>query len=79
LRVGVQCTAHEQAAPGDRLDAQQIAVGQGLAGLPGHDRVVVLRADDQVPGAGGDPVADPHPGATVHDAEVDQVVADPPG
>jgi len=41
--------------------------------------VVVAGADDQIPGAGGGPAGDPHSGATVHDAEVKQVVTDAQG
>ena len=32
-RVGVQGAAHEQALWGDSFDAEQVAVGQGAAGL----------------------------------------------
>ena len=32
-RVGVQGAADEQAVPGDGVDAEQVAVGQGAAGL----------------------------------------------
>ena len=38
---------------GDGLDPQDVAVGQGPAGLARFDGVVVVAADDQVAGAGG--------------------------
>ena len=69
-RVGVQGAADEQAAPGDGLDAEQVAVGQGPAGLAGLDVVVVAGADDQVTGAGPGAVGDGHRGPAGDDAEV---------
>ena len=39
--VGLQRPAHQQAATGDRVDAQQVIVGQGAAGLPCLDPAVV--------------------------------------
>ena len=57
-RVGVQGPADEQAAPGDRLDAQQVAVGERPAGLARLDGAVVAGADDQVTGAGPGAVGD---------------------
>ena len=51
-RVGVQRPARDQAATGDGLDAEQVAVGQRPAGLAGLDAMVVARAGDQVAGAG---------------------------
>ena len=78
-RVGVQGAADEQAVAGDRLDAEQVAVGQRAAGLARLDTVVVAGADDQVAGAGGGAVGDGHGGAVLDDAEADQVVADAAG
>ena len=78
-RVGVQGAADEQAVAGDRLDAEQVAVGQRAAGLPRLGGVVVAGADDQVAGAGGGTVGDGHGGAVLDDAEADQVVADAAG
>ena len=60
-RVGVQRPADDQAVFGDRLDAEQVAVGQRPAGLARLDRVVVLGADDQVAGAGPGAVGDASP------------------
>ena len=78
-RVGVQGAADEQAVAGDRLDAEQVAVGQRAAGLPRLGGVVIAGADDQVAGAGGGAVGDGHGGAVLDDAEADQVVADAAG
>ena len=78
-RVGVQRPAHDQAVFGDRLDAEQVAVGQRPAGLARLDTVVVLRADDQVAGAGPGAVGDGHRGAVLDDAQRDEVVADAAG
>src|SRR6185437_293696 len=64
---------------GDGVDAEQVAVGQGPAGLPRLDTVVVAGADDQVPRAGGGAVGDGYRGAGLDQAEADQVVADPAG
>ena len=61
-RVGVQGAADEQAVPGDGLDAEQVAVGQGAAGFPGLDAVVVAGADDQVTRTGPGAVGDGHRG-----------------
>ena len=62
-RVGVQRAAHDQAAGGDGVDAEQVAVGQRAAGLPRLDGVVVFGADDQVAGAGLGAVGDGDRGA----------------
>ena len=78
-RVGVQRAADDQPGAGDRFDAEQVAVGQRAAGLPRLDGVVVLGADDQVPGAGGGAVGDGHRGSGLDDAEADQVLADAAG
>jgi hypothetical protein len=75
-RVGVQGPAHEQPVPGDGLDAEQVAVSQGPAGLAGLGAVVVASADDQVTGAGPDAVGDGDRGPAGDDAKGDQVVAD---
>src|ERR1039457_6246169 len=48
-RIGVQRPAHDQPVSGDGLDAEQVAVGQHLAGLPRLDAVVVAGADDRSP------------------------------
>ena len=45
-RVGVQGPADDQAAGGDGLDEEQVAVGQRPAGLPRLDVVVVAGGDD---------------------------------
>ena len=76
-RVGVQGAAHEQAAGGDGLDAEQVAVGQRPARLAGLNRMVVADADDQVARAGLGAVGDADCGPGLHDAELDEVVADP--
>ena len=78
-RVGVQRAADEQAVAGNRLDAEQIPVGQRAAGLACLGGVVVAGADDQVAGAGGDAVGNADRGAVLDDAEADQVVADAAG
>jgi hypothetical protein len=62
-RVSIQSPADKQAAPGDGFDAEQVAVGQGPAGLAGLDAVVVAGADDQVAGAGLRGVGDGNGGA----------------
>jgi hypothetical protein len=64
--VGVQRAADEQPVCGDGLDAQQVAVGQGAAGFPGFDRVVVAGADDQVAKAGLGSVGYAHAGRGLH-------------
>ena len=52
LPVGVQGPADEETFGGDRVDAEQVPVGQGRpAGLAGLDPVVVAGAHDQVTGA----------------------------
>ena len=61
---------------GDGVDAEQVAVGQGAAGLARLDGVVVAGADDQVAGAGLGAVGDGDRGAGLDDAEGDEVVAD---
>ena len=58
-RVGVEHAADHDAAAGDGLDPQDVAVGQGPAGLAGLEAVVVGPADDQVPGGGLGAVGDP--------------------
>ena len=68
-RVGVQRPADDQAVFGDRLDAEQVAVGQRPAGLARLDTVVVLGADDQVAGAGPRAVGDADRGAVLDDAQ----------
>ena len=77
--VGVEQAADHDAAAGDGLDPEHIAVGQGPAGLAGLDAVVVGPADDQVPGGGLGAIGDLDGQACVDEAEVDQVVADPLG
>ena len=62
-RVGVQGAAHDQPAGGDGVDAEQVAVGQGPAGLARFDGVVVAGAHDQVTGAGLGAVRDGDRGA----------------
>ena len=61
-RIGVQGPADDQPGRSDRLDAEQVAVGQRSAGLPRLDAVVVASADDQVPDARSCAVADPTTG-----------------
>ncbi len=78
-RVGVQRPAHDQAATGDGLDAEQVTVGQRPAGLAGFDGVVVAGADDQVAGAGLGAVGDADRGPGRDDAQLDEVVADAAG
>jgi hypothetical protein len=47
-RVGVEGPADDQAVRGDGLDAEQVAVGQGAAGLlASAPRTAVLAAIDQ--------------------------------
>jgi hypothetical protein len=75
-RVGVQGPADQQPVGGDGLDAEQVAVGQGPAGLSRLDAVVVAGADDQVPGAGPGAVGDLHRGPAGDGAEGDEVLAD---
>ena len=77
--VGVEQAADHDAAAGDGLDPQDVAVGQGPARLARLEVVVVGPADDQVPGGGFGAVGDPDGPASVDEAEVDQVVADPGG
>ena len=79
LRVGVEHAADHDAVAGDGLDPQDVAVGQGAAGLARFDGVVVVAADDQVAGAGGGAFGDLHGAGGVDQAEVDEVVADPGG
>jgi len=74
-RIGVEHPADHDAAAGNRLDPQDVAVGQGPAGLARLEAVVVGPADDQVPGRGLAAVGDPDSAAVVDEAEVDQVVA----
>ena len=78
-RVGVEQAADHDAAAGDGLDPQDVAVGQGPAGLARFEVVVVGPADDQAPGGGLGAVGDPDGAACVDEAEVDEVVADPGG
>ena len=78
-RVGVQRPADCQAARVDRLDAKQVAVGQRPARLPCLDRLVVLRADDQISSAGGSSVGDADLGPGGDDAQADEIVADAAG
>ena len=75
-RVGVEGPADEQAVPGDGLDAEKVAVGQGAAWFARLGGVVVAGADDQVAAAGLGAVGDGDRGAVLHDAEGDEVVAD---
>ena len=78
-RIGVEHPADHDAAAGNGLDPQDVAVGQGPAGLARLEAVVVGPADDQVPGRGLAAVGDPDGTAVVYEAEVDQVVANPGG
>ena len=71
--------AHDQAAAGDGLDAEQVAVGQRPAGLAGPDGVVVAGADDQVAGTGLSAVGDADRGPGRDDAQLQEVVADAAG
>ena len=75
-RVGIQGAADRQPVPGDGVDAEQVAVGQGTAGLTGLDVVVVAGADDQIARTGPGAVGDAHCGPVVDGAEGDEVVAD---
>ncbi len=75
-RVGVQGPADDQAFAGDGVDAEQVAVGQGAAGLPGLDGAVVAGGDDQVAGAGFGAVGDGDRGAVLDDAEGNEFIAD---
>ena len=77
-RVGVQGAAHDQAVPGDGLDAEQVAVGQRAPGFPGLGGVVVAGADDQVSWAGLGAVGDGDRRSGLDEAEGDEVVADAP-
>jgi hypothetical protein len=77
--VRAEQAADDEAGGGDGLDPQDVAVGQGPAGLVGFGVVVVAVADDEVPGGGLGAFGDPDGGAVVDEAEVDQVVADPGG
>jgi len=61
--VGVYGAADQQPVLGDGLDAEQIALGQGAAGLASLDAVVVAGADDQVTRTGPDAVGDGSPRA----------------
>ena len=74
--VGIQRAAHEQAVSGDCVDAEQVAVGQGPAGLARLHVVVVAGADDQVPGAGLRAIGDGHRKAWLDDAKLNEIVAD---
>jgi hypothetical protein len=78
-RVGVQRPAHDQAATGDGLDAEQVPVGQRPAGLAGLDAMVVARAEDQVAGAGLSAVGDADRGPGRDNAQPNEVVADAAG
>ena len=78
-RVGVQGAPDEQAVPGDSLDAEQVAVGQGAAWFACLGSVVVAGADDQVARAGLGAVGDGDRGAAGDDAQLDEVVADAAG
>jgi hypothetical protein len=78
-RVWVEEAADHDAAAGDGLDPQDVAVGQGPAGLAVLEAVVVGSADDQVPGGGLGAVSNPDAPACVDQAQVDQVVSDPSG
>ena len=78
-RIGVEHAADHDAAAGDGLDPQDVAVGQGPAGFACLEVVVVGPADDQVPGGGLGAVSDPDGPACVDQAEMDQVVPDPDG
>jgi hypothetical protein len=75
-RVGVEGPADEKTAPGDRLDAQEIAVGERPAGLTRFGHVVVTGTDDQITGAGPGAVGDGHREAAGDDAQGDEVLAD---
>jgi hypothetical protein len=77
--VGVQYPAHDQAAAGDGLDAEQVPVGQRPAGLAGLDAMVVAGADDQVAGAGLGAVGDGDRGPGRDDAQLHEVIADAAG
>ena len=76
-RVGVQAAAHDQPGGGDGFDAEQVPVGQGPAGFPRLDLVVVAGAGDQVARTGLGAVGDADRGPGCDDAHVDQVVPDP--
>ena len=66
LGVGVQGAAHQQAFGGDRLDAEQVSVGQGPAGLAGLDVVVVAGQTMRSPALAVVPsaIVTPGPGLT---------------
>ena len=77
-RVGAEGPADDQAAGGNGLYAEQVAVGQGAAGFPGLGGVVVAGADDEVAGAGLGAVGDGYRRSGLDEAEGDEVVADAP-
>jgi hypothetical protein len=79
LGVRVEGAAHQQAVRGDLLDAEQVTVGQGAAGLAGLDGVVVAGAGNQVAAADAGTVRDARDRVRVDAAEADEVVADPAG
>ena len=79
LRVGVQGAADQQAAGGDGVDAEQVAVGQAPAGLPRLHLVVVAGAHDQVPGPRLRAAGDRYRWAMFDKAKAEQVVADAAG
>ncbi len=78
-RVSVEQAADHDAVAGDGLHPQDVAVGQGPAGLARFEVVVVGPADDHVADGGLGAVGDPDRPASVDEAEVDEVVADPGG
>jgi hypothetical protein len=78
-RIRVEHSADHDAAARDGLDPEHVPVGQGPARLARLEMVIVDPADDQVPGSGLGAVGDPDGAACVDEAEMDQVVADPPG
>jgi len=78
-RIRVQSPAHDQAFRRDGLNAEQVAVGHGPAGLPRLDGVIIAGADDQVTHTGLSAVRDAERGAGLHDAQADELVADAAG
>lgn len=63
----------------DRFDMEEVAVGDGAAGLSGRDMVVVLAGDYQVAGVGAGDVAELSGGAGLELASVEQVALDAAG
>ncbi len=78
--VAVQSPADpDRAVAADRLDPQRVPIRQRPARFPGLKAVVISPADDQITGRRPRAVSQPHLLAVIDEADVDQVVTDPPG